>query len=121
MIELKNPADENADVQAAFSQLQTYQQLIPSLFTHNAFLVISDGWFAKIGTISSDYSRFMDWKSADGKTIVDAKHQSELEPMIKGLLNKQTLLDAIRHFIVFEEDQGGNNQKDCCLSPVLRR
>jgi type I restriction enzyme R subunit len=54
VIELKNPADENADVQAAFNQLQTYQQLIPSLFTYNAFLVISDGWFAKIGTISSD-------------------------------------------------------------------
>ena len=103
VIELKNAADENADVQAAFHQLQTYQQVIPSLFTHNAFLVISDGWFAKIGTISSDYSRFMEWKSVDGKTIVDAKHQSELEPMIKGLLNKQTLLDAIRHFIVFEK------------------
>ena len=111
VIELKNPADENADVQAAFSQLQTYQQLIPSLFTYNAFLVISDGWFAKIGTISSDYSRFMDWKSADGKTIVDAKHQSELEPMIKGLLNKQTLLDAIRHFIVFEKTKEATIKK----------
>ena len=89
VIELKNPADENADVQAAFSQLQTYQQLIPSLFTYNAFLVISDGWFAKIGTISSDYSRFMDWKSTDGKTIVDAKHQSELEPMITGFSTRR--------------------------------
>jgi len=111
VIELKTPADENADVQAAFSQLQTYQQLIPSLFTCNAFLVISDGWFAKIGTISSDYSRFMDWKSADGKTIVDAKHQSELEPMIKGLLNKATLLDAIRHFIVFEKTKEATIKK----------
>jgi type I restriction enzyme R subunit len=111
VIELKNPADENADVQAAFSQLQTYQQLIPSLFTCNAFLVASDGWFAKIGTISSDYSRFMDWKSADGKTVVDTKHYSELEPMIKGLLNKQTLLDAIRHFIVFEKTKEATIKK----------
>jgi type I restriction enzyme R subunit len=103
VVELKNPADENADVQAAFNQLQTYQQLIPSLFTCNAFLIISDGWFAKICTITSDYSRFMEWKSADGKNIVDARRQSELEPMIKGLLNKQTLLDVIRHFIVFEK------------------
>ena len=63
VIELKNAADENADVQAAFHQLQTYQQVIPSLFTTNAFLVISDGWFAKVGTISSDYSRFMEWKT----------------------------------------------------------
>jgi type I restriction enzyme, R subunit len=111
VVELKNPADENADVQAAFSQLQTYQQLIPSLFTHNAFLVISDGWFAKIGTISSNYSRFMDWKSADGKTVVDSKHQSELEPMIKGLLNKATLLDTIRHFIVFEKTKEATIKK----------
>ena len=103
VVELKNPADENAGVQAAFNQLQTYQQLIPSLFTCNAFQIISDGWFAKIGTITSDYARFMEWKSADGKNIVDTKKQSELEPMIKGLLNKQTLLDVIRHFIVFEK------------------
>ncbi len=103
VIELKNAADEKADVQAAFHQLQTYQQVIPSLFTFTAFEVISDGWFAKAGTISSDYSRFMDWKSVDGVHVVDSKHQPELEPMIKGLLNKNTLLDIIRHFIVFEK------------------
>ena len=102
VIELKNASDEKADVQAAFHQLQTYQQVIPSLFTYNAFEVISDGWFAKVGTISSDYSRFMDWKSVDGLNVVDSKHQAELEPLIKGLLNKKTLLDMIRHFIVFE-------------------
>ncbi len=103
VIELKNATDENADVGAAFRQLQTYQQLIPSLFTYNAFLVISDGWFAKVGTISSDYPRFMEWKTADGKTIVDSKTQPELEPLIQGLFNKKTLLDVIRHFIVFEK------------------
>jgi type I restriction enzyme R subunit len=103
VIELKNAADEKADVQAAFHQLQTYQQVIPSLFTCNVFEVISDGWFAKAGTLSSDYSRFMEWKSVDGTHVVDSKHQPELEPLIKGLLNKKTLLDVIRHFIVFEK------------------
>lgn len=103
VIELKNATDENADVSAAFRQLQTYQHVIPSLFTYNAFLVISDGWFAKVGTLSSDYPRFMEWKTADGKTIVDSKTQPELEPLIKGLFNKKTLLDVIRHFIVFEK------------------
>ncbi|NTV15064.1 MAG: type I restriction endonuclease subunit R [Desulfobulbaceae bacterium] len=103
VMELKNAADENADVRAAFNQLQTYQQLIPSLFTFNAVLIISDGWFAKVGTISSDYPRFMEWKTADGETIVDTKLKSALEPMLKGLLNKRTLLDVIRHFIVFEQ------------------
>lgn len=103
VIELKNPINENADVKAAFNQFQTYKQLIPTLFNYNAFLIASDGWFAKIGTITSDYARFMEWKTADGETIVDAKIEPELEPMIKGLLNKKTLLDVIRHFIVFEE------------------
>ena len=103
VIELKNPIDENADVKAAFNQIQTYKQLIPSLFNYNAFLVASDGWFAKVGTITSVYVRFMEWKTADGETIVDAKIEPELEPMIKGLLNKKTLLDVVRHFIVFEE------------------
>lgn len=102
VIELKNAADEKADLQAAFRQLQTYHQQIPSLFKYTAFEVISDGWFAKAGTITSDYSRFMEWKSIDGMTIVDSKHEAELEPLVRGLLNKRTLLDVIRHFIVFE-------------------
>ena len=103
VIELKNPADEKADVQAAFHQLQTYNQVIPSLFIYNAFEIISDGWFAKAGTISSDYSRFMEWKSEDGDRIVDAKIEPELEPLIRGMLSKQRLLDLIRHFIVYEK------------------
>lgn len=103
VIELKNATDETADVKAAYNQLQTYKQLIPSLFNYNTFLLVSDGWFAKAGTISSDYSRFMEWKTADGITVVDSQREPEMEPMIKGLLNKETLLDVIRHFIVFEK------------------
>lgn len=103
VIELKNAIDENADTKAAYNQLQTYKQLIPSLFTYNAFLIVSDGWFAKGGTLSSDYSRFMEWKTSDGINIIDTQTQPEMEPMIKGLLNKKTLLDVIRHFIVYEK------------------
>ena len=103
VIELKNAIDENADTKAAFNQLQTYKQLIPSIFTYNAFLIVSDGWFSKGGTLSSDYSRFMEWKTADGEKIVNTQTEPEMEAMIKGLLNKRTLLDVIRHFIVFEK------------------
>jgi type I restriction enzyme R subunit len=103
VIELKNAADENVGVQDAYHQLQTYKQVIPSLFTYNAFLIASDGWFAKAGTLSSDYNRFMEWKTADGITIVDTQTHPEMEPMMLGLLNKTTLLDVIRHFIVFEK------------------
>lgn len=102
VMELKNATDESADIYAAYQQLQTYKQTVPSLFQYNAFLIASDGWFAKAGTLSSDYSRFMEWKTADGEHIVDTEHEAELEPMLKGMLNKTALLDIIRHFLVFE-------------------
>lgn len=111
VMELKNAADEKADLQAAYNQLQTYHQAIPSLFTYNAIEIISDGWFAKLGTISSGYARFMEWKSVDGLSVIDSKHQPELEVLVKGLLNRQTLLDLIRHFIVFEQTKKGPVKK----------
>ena len=102
VIELKNPADENATLKSAFDQIQTYKQMIPSLFIYNAFIVISDGLEAKAGTISSGFSHFMAWKSIDGKT--DASHLiGQIETLVKGMLNIPTLLDITRFFIVFDK------------------
>ncbi|MGE5481156.1 MAG: type I restriction endonuclease subunit R [Chloroflexota bacterium] len=102
VFELKNPADENATLEAAFQQIGTYKAIIPTLFTYNAFVVISDGCEAKAGTISSDFKRFMAWKTSDGKT--EAAHNiGEIETLIRGMLNKETLIDLIRHFIVFQK------------------
>lgn len=102
VIELKNAADENASIRSAFRQIETYKSLIPTLFTYNGFVVISDGMEAKAGTISSGFSRFMAWKTADGKA--EASHLvSQLETLIAGMLNKETLIDLMRHFIVFEK------------------
>ncbi|MDT3701157.1 MAG: type I restriction endonuclease subunit R [Thermincola sp.] len=104
VIELKNPADENATVKSAYNQLQTYKQAIPGLFTFNGFMVISDGLEAKAGSLSAGLSRFMTWKSSDGKA--EASHLvGQLETLIKGMLNKETLLDLLRHFIVFEKSK----------------
>ncbi|WP_341328979.1 type I restriction endonuclease [Methylotuvimicrobium sp. KM2] len=102
VIELKNATDENATIKSAYKQLDTYKHTIPSLFTTNAILVISDGLEAKAGSLSAGFSRFMAWKSVDGKT--EASHLvSQLETLINGMLNKATLLDLVRHFIVFEK------------------
>jgi type I restriction enzyme, R subunit len=102
VIELKNAADENATLQSAYQQISTYKATIPSLFSYNGFVIISDGLEAKAGSISAGLSRFMAWKSADGKA--EASHLvSQLETLINGMLNKATLLDLIRHFIVFEK------------------
>lgn len=104
VIELKNPADENATVKSAFKQLQTYKATIPTLFHYNGLLVISDGLEAKMGSLSAGYSRFMAWKSADG--IDEASPLiSQMEILIMGMLNKETLLDLIRHFTVFEKSK----------------
>ena len=101
VLELKNAVDENATVKSAFKQIQTYKELVPSLFTYNGFVVISDGLEAKVGTISSGFSRFMAWKTVDGKA--EASHLvSQLETLIKGMLNKATLIDLLKSFIVFE-------------------
>ena len=104
VIELKNPADESATVRSAFKQLQTYKQAIPSLFTYNGILIISDGLEARAGTISAGMDRFMAWKTADGKTEASST-TSQLDTLTAGMLGKRTLLDLIRHFIVFESDK----------------
>jgi type I restriction enzyme, R subunit len=104
VLELKNAADENATIKSAFRQIETYKQAIPALFTANAIVVISDGLEARAGSLSAGFSRFMAWKSADGKA--EASHLvSQLETLISGMLNKATLLDLVRHFIVFEKSK----------------
>lgn len=104
VIELKNAADENATIKSAYQQLETYKQTIPSLFNYNAILIVSDGLEAKAGSLSAGLSRFMAWKSADGKAEASPL-VSQLETLINGLLNKTTLLDMIRHFVVFEKSK----------------
>ena len=104
VIELKNAVDENTTIHSAFKQIETYKAIIPSLFTYNGFNIISDGLEAKAGSLSSGFSRYMTWKTSDGKT--EASHLvSQLETLIQGMLNKETLLDLIRHFIVFEKSK----------------
>lgn len=104
VMELKNAAHENATIQSAYQQVDTYKSLIPSLFTYNGFLVISDGLEARTGSLSADLNRYMAWKSADGKA--EASHLvSQLETLIQGMLNKETLIDLLRHFIVFEKSK----------------
>lgn len=107
VIELKNAADAKADLHAAYNQLQTYKREIPSLFTYNALLVISDGLAARAGSLSASESRFSQWKrqlpNELGGGIDNAPNTNELEILTTGMLNQHTLLDLIRHFTVFEK------------------
>jgi len=107
--ELKNPLEENTDIKYAYNQLQTYKNELPSLFKYNEMLAISDGYFARNGTISSEYERFMPWKSRDGVNLISSDSE-QLETLINGVFNKKTILDLISNFIVFE-DEGGKYSK----------
>ena len=100
VIELKNATDAKANLKAAYNQLQTYKREIPSLFTYNALLIISDGLEARAGSLSADYNRFLAWKNPNGE---QDPNRNELEILTNNILNKTTLLDFIRHFSVFEK------------------
>ena len=104
LIELKNAADETATIRRAFDQIQTYKATIPSLFTFNALCIISDGIECRAGSVSSGFSRYMVWKSADGRSEA-SRYAPQLETLIKGMLNPATLLDLVRNFIVFEKSK----------------
>jgi len=104
VLELKNATDENATLKSAYKQLDTYKALIPGLFTYNGLLVISDGLEARAGSLSAGLSRFMAWKSADG--VAEASPLvGQLETLIRGMLAPATLLDLLRHFVVFEKSK----------------
>jgi len=104
VIELKSPSDEDATIWSAFHQLQTYKTEIPSLFHFNEVLIISDGTEARAGTLTSDTERFMPWKTVGG-TEIASKSLPQIEVLFQGMLDKHRLLDLIRHFIIFEEEE----------------
>ena len=105
VIELKNPADQKADIWAGFNQLQTYKQDIPDLFTPNVLLVISDGIQARVGSLSADRERFQRWRTIEGENHLDplGAHR-DLETLVRGIFDKGRLLEFVRRFCLFEED-----------------
>jgi type I restriction enzyme R subunit len=110
IIELKNPVDERATMWAAYNQLQTYKQEIPSLFVYNEALVISDGLEARMGTLTASRDRFMPWRTITGETVAPATIP-QLEVLIKGVFEPSRFLQLLRDFIVFEDEGGGKLSK----------
>jgi type I restriction enzyme R subunit len=106
VIELKNAGDENATLDGAFNQLQTYKDQIGSLFRTNAALVVSDGIEARIGSLTADRERFMPWR-ADAKGNLAPKGTPEIETLLKGAFDKRRFLQLLRDFIVFGDTGGG--------------
>lgn len=103
VLELKNPADTNADIFKAYNQLQTYKDEIEDLFVYNEALVISDGINARIGSLTATDERYMYWrtiKDENDKPLLEY----ELDTLIKGFFDKEHILDYIQSFVLFEDD-----------------
>ena len=110
VLELKNLTDEKATVLTAFRQIQTYKQEIPTLFTYNEAIVISDGLEARIGSLTADTEWFLPWRTIEGENEAPST-ELELEVLIKGAFKKHRFLSYLKHFIVFEETEGGTIAK----------
>ncbi len=106
VIELKNPADEDATIWTAWQQLQTYKAELPTLFSMNAALLVSDGVEARIGTLTAGREWFKPWRTISGETLADS-HMPELQVMLEGVCLPGRFLSLVRDFIVFEDDGSG--------------
>ena len=110
VVELKNPADEDATIWTAWNQLQTYKAELPSLFSMNEVLMISDGNEARIGTLTSGKEWFKPWHTVAGEKLAD-KLLTELQVMLEGVFNRTRFLALVREFIVFDDDGSGALEK----------
>lgn len=111
IIELKSPSREDTDASEAYLQLRNYMHEIPSLFSYNAFLVMSDMALSKAGTITSGEDRFAEWKTKDGS--YENTQYAQFDTFFESMFDKGRLLDIIKNFICFSNDKkilGGYHQ-----------
>ena len=106
VIELKNPTDEDATVWTAWQQLQTYQAELPSLFSMNEMLMVSDGTQARIGALGAGREWFKPWHTITGETLA-GPNLTELQVMLEGACQPERFLELVRDFIVFDDDGSG--------------
>ena len=107
LFELKNPAEEKANIKTAIAQIKTYKTVehgIPSVFVYNELVVVSDGIDARVGTISSNEEWFVRWRTMDGENVA-SNSIPQIEVLVKGIFHKNRLLDIIKNFIVYESDK----------------
>ncbi len=105
VIELKNPADEDATIWTAWQQLQTYKAELLTLFSFNGFLIVSDGTEARLGTLTAGREWFKPWRTIAGQTLA-SPDRLQLEVLLRGVCDPARLLALLRDFILFEDDGG---------------
>ncbi len=106
VLELKNPGDENATLTAAFNQIDTYKNEVPSLFRTNAVLITSDGIKARIGSLTATEERYMPWRTIDGRDYAPPG-TPELDTLLCGIFERANFLKLVRDFTVFGDKGEG--------------
>lgn len=104
VVELKSAVSEDATIDDAYKQIKNYQQSIPSLFSYNAFNVISDMSETRAGTITAKEARYMEWKTVDGS--YESTLIADYRTFFLGMFQKQRLLDILQNYICFDKNQG---------------
>ncbi|MBR4685965.1 MAG: type I restriction endonuclease subunit R [Candidatus Methanomethylophilaceae archaeon] len=113
VLEFKSAVREEATIEDAYHQLNTrYIRDIPTLFTFNAFTVISDGVNSKIGTVFTDYSNYYSWNKVNSDDP-PSEGISSLYTLLDGVFSKDRLLAIICDFIYFPDDSGKNLKLVC--------
>ncbi|MBW4980610.1 type I restriction endonuclease subunit R [Marinobacter adhaerens] len=103
VLELKSPGAENVDIWDAFNQIQTYKDEVIDLFAYNEAAIISDGYLARVGSLTASQERYMPWRTLrneDDKPLLEW----QLETMVRGFFDRELFLDYIRYFVIFETD-----------------
>lgn len=99
VIELKSPSREETDASEAYLQLRNYQKFIPSLFTYNAFNVMSDMALTKVGTITAKEDRYMEWKQPTGEV-------ADYDMAFRSVFTPKVLLNLLKNYILFDVEEG---------------
>lgn len=99
-MELKNVSK---DVRAAYERnFLDYKDTVPHLFHHNALVVLANGVDAKLGSVTSRFEHFHEWK----RLAEDQQGVVEMETLLKGVCEKSNFLDLVENFIIFDDSAG---------------
>lgn len=104
VVEQKSAVSEDATIDDAYKQIKNYQQSVPSLFSYNAFNVISDMSETRAGTITAKEARYMEWKTVDGS--YESTLIADYRTFFLGMFQQRRLLDILQNYICFDKNQG---------------
>ena len=110
LIELKNPADEDATLRSAWNQLRNYERDLPSLLALNELLVVSDGAEARLGVLTAGFEWFRPWRTIGGRELED-EGAPQLRVLLEGVCERSRFLDLVRGYVAFEDDGGQLSKK----------